>query len=109
KRSWELRNNAFARRPDARTDKMALDENADAARLDAKSYVLHLDRSNRAARTADFADLPNHDYHPAENSALIDRGTNLPHVKTDREGTARPQGAAHDVGAYERVRGDASQ
>lgn len=34
-------------------------------------------------------------------SPLIDRGTNLPSLRYDIDGNHRPQGTAHDIGAYE--------
>ena len=47
-----------------------------------------------------FVDPANHDYHLLFNSPAIDAGTNTG-VATDYDGTARPQGAAYDIGAYE--------
>ncbi len=43
----------------------------------------------------------NNDFHLQSTSPAIDRGLTAPQVTTDLEGTARPQGAAYDVGAYE--------
>lgn len=48
-----------------------------------------------------FVDAAGDDYHLAAGSPAIDRGTELALV-TDRDGISRPQGASHDVGAYER-------
>jgi hypothetical protein len=44
------------------------------------------------------------DYHPAVGSPLVDSGTNVAShgITTDHDGVTRPQGAAYDVGAYER-------
>ncbi len=45
------------------------------------------------------------DYHPAPSSPLVDAGTDVAGlgVTTDYDGTARPRGAAYDIGAYERA------
>jgi hypothetical protein len=43
------------------------------------------------------------DYHLSDQSALIDVGVTVAGLTQDREGTARPQGASYDVGAYELV------
>lgn len=43
------------------------------------------------------------DYHLPPGSPAVDRGQTLPAVAVDIEGTLRPQGAASDAGAYERV------
>ena len=48
----------------------------------------------------EFVDEPNHDYHLLPSSPAIDAGTNTG-IATDYDGTARPQGAAYDIGAYE--------
>jgi hypothetical protein len=58
--------------------------------------------SNRRVTTAAFVDAARHDYHMAPGSPAIDTGDALTQVATDRDGVARPQGATHDVGAYER-------
>ncbi len=55
--------------------------------------------SNRAAAAADFANSAARDYHLAAGSALIDAGTAIASVTTDRDGSTR--GSAIDVGAYE--------
>ena len=47
-----------------------------------------------------FVDPANDDFHLLFNSPAIDAGTNTG-VATDYDGTARPQGAAYDIGAYE--------
>ena len=47
-----------------------------------------------------FVDPANDDFHLLYNSPAIDAGTNTG-VATDYDGTARPQGAAYDIGAYE--------
>lgn len=60
------------------------------------------DPSNFLAAAADFADSAARDYHLAPASALIDAGQLLPQVPVDRDGVTRPQGAAVDIGAYER-------
>ncbi|MFH1466575.1 MAG: right-handed parallel beta-helix repeat-containing protein [Pseudomonadota bacterium] len=50
-----------------------------------------------------FVDEAAHDFHLAAASACIDQGQDLSAygVTTDHDGTARPQGAAYDIGAYE--------
>ena len=44
------------------------------------------------------------DYRPQESSPLVDTGTDVAgrNITTDYDGVARPQGAAYDIGAYER-------
>jgi hypothetical protein len=42
------------------------------------------------------------DYHVQTGSPAINNGTATGAPSTDLEGTARPQGAGHDIGAYER-------
>ncbi len=75
--TWELRNNAFLGSKPAQAGHA----------------------SNRAASAADFVNAAARDYHLAAGSALIDAGTAVASVTTDRDGSAR--GAAIDVGAYE--------
>jgi hypothetical protein len=41
------------------------------------------------------------DYHLSSNSPARDSGTTLPDLPSDLDGTARPQGAQFDIGAYE--------
>lgn len=41
------------------------------------------------------------DYHLADGASPIDAGVTLSQVTLDRDGGARPQGVAYDVGAYE--------
>jgi hypothetical protein len=57
--------------------------------------------SNWSAGPEVFVDAAHHDYALANGSSVIDAGVALTGVTTDRRGTARPQGKAHDVGAYE--------
>jgi hypothetical protein len=57
--------------------------------------------SNVAADESAFINAASHDYRPAPGSRLIDRGTTIGDVATDRTGITRPQGAAFDVGAFE--------
>ena len=47
-----------------------------------------------------FVDPANHNFHLLANSPAIDAGTNTG-IATDYDGTARPQGAAYEIGAYE--------
>jgi hypothetical protein len=48
-----------------------------------------------------FCDAPNGDYHLQAASPCIDTGTDSGAPSTDIEGTTRPQGSDHDMGAYE--------
>jgi hypothetical protein len=59
--------------------------------------------SNRLATATSFVNAANDNYALVAGSTAIDAGIALPNVRTDRAGTARPQGAAHDVGAFEWV------
>lgn len=77
--TWDLRNNAF---PGAVPGVAS-------------------DPSNLTATATDFVDAATHDYHLAPGAGLIDQGVPLTSVATDRDGRARPQGSAPDVGAYE--------
>ena len=58
--------------------------------------------ANRVLVISSFADVAAHDYHLAPGSAAVDGGEELRDVREDRDGTPRPQGSRHDVGAYER-------
>lgn len=60
--------------------------------------------SNLAVRSAAFVNATAHNYRLAAGSPAIDRGVSISSVTTDRLGTARPQGTAYDIGAYERSR-----
>jgi hypothetical protein len=59
------------------------------------------DTSNLALPIAAFVDVQAHDYRLTSGAAAIDRGAVLPGVTADRNGVARPQGTAPDVGAFE--------
>ncbi len=63
------------------------------------------DTSNRGVATAAFAvtfvAASSRDYHLLSGASVIDVGTTLSSVTEDRDGMARPQGPAYDVGAYE--------
>ena len=50
-----------------------------------------------------FVDPDNDDYHLAAGSPGVDAGMALAAVITDLEGTPRPIGATHDIGAFEGV------
>jgi parallel beta-helix repeat protein len=50
-----------------------------------------------------FVDPDAGDYHLSPTSPAVDAGQTLPQVPVDIEGNLRPQGAASDVGAYERT------
>jgi hypothetical protein len=49
-----------------------------------------------------FVDPARRDFHLCPESPAIDGGETLEEVSTDRDGVARPQGQAYDLGAYER-------
>jgi len=57
--------------------------------------------SNLAAGANAFVNAAAHDYRPTATSPVVDAGTTIGEVATDREGKSRPQGRAFDVGAYE--------
>lgn len=52
-----------------------------------------------------FADPENGDFAITTGSACYNAGATIAEVTTDHRGTARPQGASYDVGAYELVLG----
>jgi hypothetical protein len=60
-----------------------------------------VDRSNLTVERGAFVDAGTHDYRLAVGSPAVDAGLRLDTVAIDADGTARPQGAAYDVGAYE--------
>lgn len=78
--TWDVRNNAF---------------------LGASPPAEAGHPSNRTATPSDFAESAAHDYHLHVPSSLQDAGIALAAVTADRDGVPRPQGAGHDVGAYE--------
>lgn len=49
-----------------------------------------------------FVDASANDFHLQAASMCVDAGTDLDEVTHDHDGTARPQGAGFDLGAYER-------
>jgi parallel beta-helix repeat protein len=49
----------------------------------------------------DFVNPDSSDFHLRKGSPLIDAGSPLPAVKTDKDGNPRPAGAKPDIGAYE--------
>ena len=57
--------------------------------------------SNQRATSAAFVNAAAHDYRLAPGAPAIDAGEGLRDVTLDRDGVERPQGIAHDVGAYE--------
>ena len=59
------------------------------------------DPSNMFVGSSAFVASGSDDYHLATGSPAIDQGTTLAAVTTDRDGVARPQEQAYDVGAYE--------
>jgi hypothetical protein len=59
--------------------------------------------SNLALAAESFIDAARHDYQLASTSPALDKGATLSEVTRDRNGVARPQGRAYDVGAYERI------
>ena len=60
--------------------------------------------SNLRVDASSFVDASGHDYHLVSTSPAVDSGERLGDVTIDRDAVARPQGSAHDVGAYERAR-----
>jgi subtilisin family serine protease len=58
--------------------------------------------SNLQVGTNAFLNAAAHNYALAAGSVAVDAGIAIAAVKTDRVGVARPQGAAYDIGAYER-------
>jgi hypothetical protein len=65
--------------------------------------------SNLRAPLTAFVDAAVHDYHLAAGSPAVNAGERIVEVTTDRDGVARPQGEAWDVGAYELSEGPAGQ
>ncbi len=57
--------------------------------------------SSRLASGSDFVNMPAYNYHLASGSLALDAGVFVSSVQTDKDGVARPQGSAYDVGAYE--------
>jgi hypothetical protein len=57
--------------------------------------------SNMAAGAESFTNAAAHNYTLVKGARAIDAGASIVEVSTDRQGTARPQGSAWDVGAYE--------
>lgn len=57
--------------------------------------------SNRSVGQEAFVNGAGDEYELRSGSSAIDSGIAIVEVKTDRAGTARPQGRAYDVGAYE--------
>ncbi|MHC4713164.1 MAG: putative Ig domain-containing protein, partial [Planctomycetota bacterium] len=79
----------------------ALDDGAQIlnfAQWKARGYDQH---SIQASDTALFTDPANSDYELKSGSPAIDAGTALNDVTDDIEGTSRPLGDGHDIGAYE--------
>jgi parallel beta-helix repeat protein len=59
------------------------------------------DAHSFVASPAELYVAPGSDYHHAPGSPAIDAGVVLAAVPNDLEGVPRPQGATHDIGAYE--------
>ena len=59
--------------------------------------------TNVAVASSAFVDAAAHDYRLAAGSPALDKGVTIAGITTDRVGTKRPQGAAPDIGAYERL------
>jgi hypothetical protein len=57
--------------------------------------------ANKVASSSLFVGSASQNYHLVAGATAIDTGMVLSGVTTDRDGAARPQGAAYDVGAYE--------
>jgi hypothetical protein len=58
--------------------------------------------SNLAVGPGAFANASAHDYRAAAGAPQIDAGVAIAAITADRAGLKRPQGAAYDIGAYER-------
>ena len=58
-------------------------------------------RDDRCERALGFRNAAALDYHLVPGAAGIDRADVVDAPATDRDGTARPRGAAPDAGAYE--------
>jgi hypothetical protein len=56
---------------------------------------------NLAVNHEAFVNAADDDYRLASHSPLIDAGTTIQDVTTDRAGLGRPQGRAYDIGAFE--------
>ena len=56
---------------------------------------------NIAASAELFVDAEGGDFHLVAGSAAIDAGVEVAEVADDRDGLARPQGGAWDLGAFE--------
>ena len=57
--------------------------------------------SNRGVAAEAFVNAAANNYALAAGASAIDAGIAIMDVKTDRAATARPQGRAYDVGAFE--------
>jgi hypothetical protein len=78
-----------------------LDENAQILNLSqwqSRGYDTH---SIQAADTALFVNAAGNDYHLSSTSPAKNAGTTLADVTDDKDGNARPQGTAYDIGCYE--------
>jgi hypothetical protein len=82
-----------------------VEASSDATVFDAKNVLvlaaaLPPEVTGLAVDASVFRDAANHDYRLVEGTMPIDRGVTVD-VTTDRDGVERPQGSAHDVGAFE--------
>src|SRR5262249_23594672 len=59
--------------------------------------------SNNLSSDPMFLNVAAYDFHLQAGSAAINSGVTLSEVPNDFDGTARPQGGAYDIGAYEYV------
>jgi len=93
----------------------AFDDQSDAGTIDARNLLVLGDAlpaevdgvaSNLAVDASAFVDAEGDDYRLAEGSPAVDAGETLDGPGADRDGIARPVGAAWDVGAHERCAGD---
>lgn len=58
--------------------------------------------SNNLSTNPLFVNAAADNYHLQAGSEAVDAGMTLSHITTDRDAVARQQGAAYDIGAYER-------
>jgi len=84
---------------------LGLDDNGTMYALSAWQSTFSKDTHSQACTDATtlFVNYAGNNFHLKAGSAAIDHGTTLADVTTDKDGIARPQGSAYDVGCYESV------